>query len=98
MNVGLDLLGEVLVLVRHGQGYLQFQAQGERLVGTVDGTEGDGRLEVADVTHGGSPYSNDGVYCACFSPTSLAKSLPWAGIALEWPSLSCAIPLSSRTN
>jgi hypothetical protein len=85
MNGGLDLVGEVLILVRHGQGNLQFQAQGERLVGTVDGTEGHGRLEVADVTHGGSPYSNDGVHRVCFSPTRLAKSLPWAGIALEWP-------------
>ena len=56
MDERLDLVGEMLVLVGHGQGHLQLELQGEPLILAVDGTEGDGSLKVVDVTHGGSPY------------------------------------------
>ncbi len=55
----LDPVGEVLVLVGHGQGHPQAALQGECLTLTVDGTEGEGSLEVVDVTHGGFPYWHD---------------------------------------
>src|SRR5450759_5249072 len=44
MDGGLDLVGAVFVLIRHRQGHLQVQVQGERLIGAVDGTGGDGSL------------------------------------------------------
>ena len=46
MDEGLDLVGEMLVLVGHGQGHLQRQLERERLALAVDGAEGDGSLKV----------------------------------------------------
>ena len=60
MNVRLDLVGEILVLRRHGKGHLQRQFEGECLIVTIDGAEGDGSLEAVRSTHGVSPYLNYG--------------------------------------
>ena len=56
MNERFDLVGEVLVLMGHGQGHLQPQFEREHLIDAVDGADGDGSLEVVGVTHGVSPY------------------------------------------
>ncbi len=56
MNERFDLVGEVLVLIGHGQGHLQPQFEREHLIDAVDGADGDGSLEVVGVTHGVSPY------------------------------------------
>ena len=56
MNEGLDLVGEMLVLRRHGQGHLHGQFQRECLVYHVDGLERDGRLKSVGGAHGVSPY------------------------------------------
>ena len=59
MNVGLDLVGEMLILLRHGQGYPQRQFERECLAVTVDGADGDGSLKAVGGTHGVSPYWYD---------------------------------------
>ena len=56
MHVGLDLVGEMLVLGRDGQGHPQGQFERERLVNHVDGAMSDGRLKSVGGAHGVSPY------------------------------------------
>src|SRR5271157_6259724 len=56
MDERLDLVGEMLVLLWHGQGHLQRQFERERLTGWLDGAEGDGSLKAVGGTHGVSPY------------------------------------------
>ena len=56
VDARLDPVGKVLVLVGHGQGHPEPELQRERLTVAVDGSEGDGSLEVVGVTHGESPY------------------------------------------
>jgi hypothetical protein len=60
MHVGLDLVGEMLVLMRHGQGHLQRQVERESLVPPVDGAARDGSLKAVGGAHGVSPYCNYG--------------------------------------
>ena len=66
--------------------------QGERLVDTIDGTEGHGSLEVADVTHGGSPYSNYGGPSCVFFADQPGRVPPVArdrsGTTLSYPAQS----------
>ena len=52
MNVGLDLVGEMLILLRHGQGYPKRQFERECLAVTVDGADSDGSLKAVGGTHG----------------------------------------------
>jgi hypothetical protein len=56
MDRGLDLVGEMLVLERHGQGHRQGQLERERLVNPVDGAARDGSLKSVGGAHGVSPY------------------------------------------
>jgi hypothetical protein len=56
MDEGLDLVGEMFVLVGHGQGHLKRQFERKSLALAIDGTEGDGSLEVVGLAHGESPY------------------------------------------
>src|SRR5512135_3855264 len=68
VDARLDPVGEVLVLVGHGQGHPEPELQRERLTVAVDGSEGDGSLEVVGVTHGESPYLDFGHQAAAESP------------------------------
>ena len=76
MDERLDPAGEMLVLVGHGQGHLQRELQGEPLILAVDGTDGDGSLKVADVTHGGSPYLHYGGPSCVFFAVPPGKVTP----------------------
>ena len=68
MNVGLDLVGEMLILLRYGQAYLKRRFERECLAVTVDGADRDGSLKAVGGTHGVSPYCTGtmGVHPACF--------------------------------
>jgi hypothetical protein len=55
MDRRFNLVGETLVLGRHGQGHPQRQLKRNCLTVTVDGTEGDGSLKAVGGTHGVSP-------------------------------------------
>jgi hypothetical protein len=56
MDASLDLVGEMLVLFGHGQGHLKRQLERKGLALAIDGSEGDGSLEVVGIAHGESPY------------------------------------------
>ena len=60
MNGRFNLVGKMLVLVRHGQGHPQRQFERDCLTVTIDGAEGDGSLKAVSGTHGVSPYWNYG--------------------------------------
>ena len=60
MDVGLDLVGKMLVLGRDGQGHLECQLDRERPITHVDGAASDGSLKSVGGAHGGSPYWNYG--------------------------------------
>ncbi|HMB08741.1 MAG TPA: hypothetical protein VKP69_34055 [Isosphaeraceae bacterium] len=66
MDEGLNLVGEMLVLVGQGHGHLQSEFQCERLIVAVDGAEGDGSLKAVRIRHGEAPYWHYGVHRACF--------------------------------
>src|SRR4051794_32557677 len=76
MDEGLDLVGEMLVLVGHRQGHLQRQVERKCLSLAVDRAEGDGSLKVVGITHGESPYWNYGGSSCVFSPIRMSQSLP----------------------
>jgi hypothetical protein len=81
MNVGLDLVGEMLVLVRHGQGHSQGQIERECLADPVDGADRDGSLKSVGVAHGVSPYLTYGdPSCVRFSSLASGRSRPQSGI------------------
>jgi hypothetical protein len=98
MDERLDPVGEMLILMRHGQGHLERQLEREDLVGPVDGAASDGSLEIVGLAHGESPYGNYGVHRACFSPGRLPKSLPKLRSSGRHHFPSYAVHLSSRTN
>ncbi len=98
MDKRLDLVGEMLILMRHGQGHLERQFEGECLVSPVDGAASDGSLEAVGLAHGESPYCNYGGSSCVFSPVCLPKSLPEFRSSWCHSSLSYAISLRSRTN
>ena len=56
MDARLDQVGEMFVLRRNGQAYLQQQIERECLTVTVDGVESDGSLNAVGCAHGVSPY------------------------------------------
>jgi hypothetical protein len=60
MDARLDLVGEMFVLGRNGQGYLQQQIDRECLTVTVDGVQSDGSLKAVGCAHGVSPYLSYG--------------------------------------
>src|SRR4051812_17987595 len=78
MDEGLDLVGETLILGRDGHGHLQPEFEGEGLPLAVDGTEGDGSLEVVGIAHGETPYWNYGGSSCVFSSIRPPKSLGWS--------------------
>ena len=99
MDERLDLVGEVLVLGRHGQGHPQRQLQREGLIVPVDGAEVDGSLKAVGSTHGVSPYrSYGGLSCVLFYRSGRESRYPGA----EWLGKSTSYlvhPASrSRTN
>ena len=98
MDERLDLVGEMLILTRHGQGHLERQLDGECLVSPVDGAASDGSLEAVGLAHGESPYCNYGGSSCMFSPVRLPESLPEFRSSWCHSSLSYAISLRSRTN
>ena len=79
MDERLDLVGEVLVLGRHGQGHPQRQLQREGLIVPVDGAEVDGSLKAVGGTHGVSPYrSYGGPSCVLFYRSGRESRYPGA--------------------
>jgi hypothetical protein len=56
MNERLDLVGEVLVLGRHGQRHPHGEFEGDVLVDQIDGAAPDGSLKSVGGAHGVSPY------------------------------------------
>src|SRR4029077_6820435 len=99
MNVRLDLVGEMLVLLWHGQGHLQRQLQRERLSVWLDGAEGDGSLKVVGGTHGVSPYWHyGGPSCVLFYQSSMQSRSPRAESRQKILPLSCASFPLSRTS
>ena len=79
MDERLDLVGEVLVLGRHGQGHPQRQLQREGLIVPVDGAEVDGSLKAVGGTHGVSPYrSYGGASCVLFYRSGRESRYPGA--------------------
>ena len=98
MDEGLDLIGEMLVLERHGQGHLKREFNREGLIDPVDGAAGDGSLEAVSLARDESPSWIYGGSSCVFSPIRLPKSLPKLGSPHPYPSLAYAIYLSSRTN
>jgi hypothetical protein len=52
---GLDLVGEMLILIGHGPGHPERQFEGESPFGPVDGAASDGSLEVVGLAHDESP-------------------------------------------
>ena len=85
MDERLDLVGEMLVLVGQGQAHLEPEFERKRLTLAVDGSEGEGSLKVAGVTHGESPYWSHGDSSCVFSPIRLSKSFPPAQVVLVRP-------------
>ena len=79
MDERLDLVGEVLVLGRHGQGHPQRQLQREGLIVPVDGAEVDGSLKAVGGTHGVSPYRSYGApSCVLFYRSGRESRYPGA--------------------
>src|SRR5208337_938090 len=79
MDERLDLVGEVLVLGRHGQGHPQRQLQRQGLIVPVDGAEVDGSLKAVGGTHGVSPYrSYGGPSCVLFYRSGRESRYPGA--------------------
>ena len=78
MDERLDLVGEVLVLGRHGQGHPQRQLQREGLIVPVDGAEVDGSLKAVGGTHGVSPYRSYGVLVRAFLSLGQGERYPGA--------------------
>ena len=98
MDKRLDLVGQVLVLGRHGQGHPQRQLQREGLIVPVDGAEVDGSLKAVGGTHGVSPYrSYGGPSCVLFYRSGRESRYPGAESLGNQPPILC-IRLSSRTN
>src|SRR5205823_13338658 len=81
MDEGLDLVGEMLILLGQGDGHLELELEGEGLRLAVDGADGDGSLEAVGITHGESPYWYYGGSSCVFLSIRPAKSPPWSGIA-----------------
>ena len=80
MDRRLEVVGEMLILGRQGQGQLQSQFQREGLSLAVDGANVDANLEVVGIAHGESPYWNYGGSSCVFSPIRLSQSLPQAQV------------------
>ena len=99
MDVGLDLVGEMLVLGRHGQGHLQRHVERECLTVPVDGGDGDGSLKAVGRAHGVSPYWNyGGASCVLFDRSGGKSHYPGAESRRKTLLLYRASPLLSRTN
>ena len=96
MDERLDLVGEVLVLGRHGQGHPQRQLQREGLIVPVDGAEVDGSLKAVGGTHGVSPYrSYGGPLCVLFYRSGRESRYPGAE-SLGKPASYLVHPASRR--
>jgi hypothetical protein len=76
MNEGLDLVGEMLVLVGQGHAHLQREFEGEGLPLAVDGAQGDGSLEAVGLTHGEAPYWHYGGSSCVFFVDPPGKVIP----------------------
>ena len=99
MDVGLDLVGEMLVLVRHGQGHLQRQFEREGLVDPVDGAASDGSLKsVGGRARCISILATMGIHRACFHRSACPSHSPSTDQPRRHPSLAYPISLSLRTN
>ena len=94
MDVRLDLVGEMLFLLRYGRGDPQCQFECERLAVRLDGAEGKGSLKTVGGTHGVSPYWHDGGSSCVLSYQSSKRShRPAAGISPEnSPPILCILP------
>jgi hypothetical protein len=97
----LDLVGEMLVLIGHGEGHLHAQFDCERLTDKTAGADCAGNLEVVGVTHGVSPYRHTGIlgiHRACFFRLDSESHYPGAEPPRRIVSLFCAVFLLSRAN
>jgi len=93
MDERLDLVGEMLVLLWHGQRHPQRQLERECPTVSVDGAEGDGSLKAVGGTHGVSPYRYDGgCILRAFLSIGQGKTLPRSGIARKTLSPILCIP------
>jgi hypothetical protein len=96
MDERLDLVGQVLVLGRHGQGHPQRQLQREGPIVPVDGAEVDGSLKAVGGTHGVSPYrSYEGPSCVLFYRSGRESRYPGAE-SLGKPTSYLVHPASRR--
>ena len=96
MDERLDLVGEVLVLGRHGQGHPQRQLQRQGLIVPVDGPRFDGSLKAVGGTHGVSPYrSYGGPSCVLFYRSGRESRYPGAE-SLGKPTFYLVHPASRR--
>src|SRR5271157_144503 len=104
MDERLDLVGEVLVLLWHGQRHPQRQIKRQCLPVILDGAEGDGSLKAVGGTHGVSPYWYYVLWWSIlvlwgsiprvFLSIGQGKSLPRRGISPEnIPPILCIFPL-----
>ena len=98
MDERLDLVGEVLVLGRHGQGHPQRQLQREGLIVPVDGAKVD-RMKAVGGTHGVSPYrSYGGPSCVLFIARAGRAATPERNRSGNQPPILCILPLVAHNS
>src|SRR4051794_19561058 len=77
MDVGFDLVRELLVVIGHGEGDLEPGVERDGLIVELDLLDGDGSFQRVGETHGESPEGAYGGSSCVFSSIPAAKSLPW---------------------